>query len=191
MNMDHKPKGLPADAQKVFMGEIFTIWQWPQKIYDGSIQTFEKAQRPDTVFVLPVLPDGKILLVTDEQPHRQPILTLPAGRMEAAEEPLYAMKRELLEETGYEAGRWIPWYSYQPVGKILWHVHGFIARDLRQVKMADPGKGERITPQPYSFEEFIAAVREDKMHDFALKAYILEALLDEQKMKEFKNLLYG
>lgn len=182
---------LPPDATKAFQGEIFSIWQWPQKIYDGSVVTFEKAQRADTVFVLPVMDDGRIMLVLDEQPHRQPILTLPAGRMEEGEEPASAIKREFLEETGYEATSWLPWYSYQPVGKILWRIHGFIARDLVFTKEADPGAGEKITLQPHTFDDFVAAVRSDKIHDYKLKSVILEALLDEDTMKEFKQLLYG
>lgn len=182
---------LPKGATKAFQGTIFSIWQWPQEVYDGSIRTFEKAQRADTVFVLPVMDDGRIMLIIDEQPHRGPILTLPAGRMEEGEDPASAIAREFLEETGYEAGSWTPWYSYQPVGKIIWNLHGFIARDLVHTKDADPGAGERITIKPHTFEEFIEAVRSEKILDYKLKSIILEALLDEFKMKELKKLLYG
>lgn len=186
-----RPSHLPENATKAFQGTIFSIWQWPQTIYDGSVKTFEKAQRADTVFVLPVMDDGRIMMIIDEQPHREPILTLPAGRMEEGEEPELAMKREFLEETGYEARSWKPWYSYQPMGKVIWNMYGFIARDLVFTKEADPGAGEKITITPHTFEEFIAIVRSDKIHDPTLKSYILEALLDERKMKEFKHLLYG
>lgn len=42
---------VPDAAQHVFEGMIFDVYQWPQKLFDGSEHTFEMLKRPDTVVV--------------------------------------------------------------------------------------------------------------------------------------------
>ena len=59
---------IPKHAQTVFAGKIFTVYQWEQRMFDGSTEIFEKIGRTDTVNVIPVLEDGKILLTRQEQP---------------------------------------------------------------------------------------------------------------------------
>ena len=48
--------------------------QWEQELFDGTMTTFEKLTRPDTVVVFPTLPDGKILLTEQEQPGKEPFV---------------------------------------------------------------------------------------------------------------------
>lgn len=38
---------IPPNAQRVFSGKIFDVYQWPQPLFDGSIATFEVAKRLD------------------------------------------------------------------------------------------------------------------------------------------------
>ena len=71
MNIE-RPKSnqpIPPDAKKVFSGVLFDVYQWEQKMFDGSVATFEKLKRPDTVVVFPVLPNGRIILTEQEQPN--------------------------------------------------------------------------------------------------------------------------
>ena len=184
-------KSLPTNAKKVFQGEIFSVWQWPQKLYDGSIKTFELLERPDTAYLLPVLPDGKILLVDDEQPHRSPVLTIPRGMVESNELPEAGAVRECLEETGYRSETVINWFSYRAYLKNIWTIHFFIGRNT--TKVAEPAEepGERITLHPVSFEEFIHLGGSGQLQDLKLQTIILEAQLDTAKMDRLKQLLYG
>ena len=39
---------IPPEADCVFRGEIYEVHQWPQKMPDGSVKTFEMLRRPDT-----------------------------------------------------------------------------------------------------------------------------------------------
>jgi len=59
---------IPPEAQCVFAGEIFSVYQWPQRLYDGSVATFEMVRRPDTVFVIAVDDAGNVLVNDEEQP---------------------------------------------------------------------------------------------------------------------------
>ena len=68
-------------------------------MFDGHEVVFEKIKRPDTVLVLPVFDDGRILLVEEEQPGSKPGIGTPGGRVDDGEGILEAAKRELREES--------------------------------------------------------------------------------------------
>lgn len=145
---------IPTHAKRVFQGEIFDVYQWEQKLFDGSIATFEALRRPDTALVMPVQ-GGKILLADQEQPNQPRHLTFFGGRVDAGEKPLEAAQRELQEEAGVTSDRWELLTSVQPYGKIEWTVHYFIAHDCRTVGAPRLDPGERITTHAVTFEEFL------------------------------------
>src|SRR3989338_6582771 len=151
---------IPDHAEKVFSGTVFDVYQWQQKMYDGSYSTFEKLKRADTVVVIPVTQDSQIILIEEEQPEKKPFLGIPGGRVEQNEDVLEAAKRELLEETGFSTGDFELWGSEQPFSKIEWAVYTFIAKGC--VKNADLklDVGEKIKLRPVSFEEFVDLVCE-------------------------------
>src|SRR3990167_5343878 len=128
---------IPDSAKKVFSGVIFDVYQWEQEQFDGTKATFEKLKRPDTVVVFPVLPDGRIILTEQEQPGKEPFIGATGGRGDEGEDILTAAKRELLEESGYEAEKYILWHAEQPVSKIDWAVYVFIAKGLKKVADLD------------------------------------------------------
>lgn len=74
---------------------------------DGSHATREFIQHPGAVAVLPLLDDGRVVLVRQ---HRYPtgkvLLELPAGKLDPRESTLQCAARELQEETGYRAREW-------------------------------------------------------------------------------------
>src|SRR3989338_338565 len=100
---------IPPHAKRVFQGVIFDVYQWEQEMFDGTRAIFEKLKRPDTVVVFPVLPDGKIILTEQEQPGKKPFIGATGGRIDEGEEVLAAARRDLLEESGYEASEFILW----------------------------------------------------------------------------------
>lgn len=47
-----KVRLIPKEATKVFEGRIYDVYQWPQKLFDGSTETFEMLSRADTVKII-------------------------------------------------------------------------------------------------------------------------------------------
>ncbi len=69
-------------------------------MYDGSIARFERIRFIDGSFVIPILPDGRILLTRQEQPGRSEFISLPGGSFDSPDEdPSVCALRELREET--------------------------------------------------------------------------------------------
>lgn len=142
---------VPTKAEKVFHGEIYDVYQWPQKLFDGSTATFEMVSRPDTVKVIAVKND-KIVIVKQRQPTLDWYYDFPSGRHDDTQETeLEAAKRELREETGMRFKNWKLIDVGQPFIKIDWLVYTFLATDFIDQGAQDLDAGEEIEVMELSF----------------------------------------
>jgi ADP-ribose diphosphatase len=184
---------LPEDAKKVFDGIIFDVYQWEQPQFDGTVKTFEKLKREDTALIIPILKDSTILLLEQEQPGKPPFVGFAGGRIDEGEDPLEGAKRELREETGYEATDWELIDAVQPVSKIEWSVYTYVARGCRPTSKQSLDSGEKVEFRPISFDELIEIMARDDFHDKEgmLGRLALRALYDRSQKEEFRRLLYG
>jgi ADP-ribose pyrophosphatase len=74
---------------------------------DGTLATREYIQHPGAVAVVPILDDGRIVLVRQfRYPISRTIVEFPAGKRDPGESTLDCARRELAEETGYRAREW-------------------------------------------------------------------------------------
>ena len=185
-HLAYRKSTIPENAKRVFEGTVFDVYQWEQKLYDGTTAVFEKIARSDTAVIYPVLEDGKILLIKDSQPQRDTVITAPSGRLEEGETPEEGIVRELLEETGYEPKDLVPFYTVQPYEKIDWQVNVFIGKGCRKIAEPKLDPGEKIELYPVSFDELLELSTQGllRQEGFALRAF--EAKLDSEKMRELK-----
>ena len=169
-------KLIPEEAEKVFQGKIWAVYQWPQKMFDGSFETFEMLRRADTVKIIPVATaaeahelgfaagvaddesgdlGGMQLIVTkQEQPRKDCFYDYPGGRMDEEDaDELAAAKRELLEETGLSFRNWKLIKVEQPFSKIDWLVYTFLATGLEGPVSQNLDAGEKIEVEAMGFEE--------------------------------------
>ena len=179
---------IPDNAKLVFKGVVFDVYQWEQELFDGSKKTFEKLKRRDTVVVFPVLPDGRIILTEQEHPGKDPFTGATGGGVEEGEEILEAAKRELLEESGYEAGEYILWDARYPASKIDWVVYTFVAKGLNKVKDLELDGGEKIVLKPVLFDEFIDIGANENFAEKEIIPKLFEAKLSPEKKEELRKL---
>lgn len=154
---------IPEHAEKKFSGILFDVYQWQQTMFDGSTQTFERIKRPDTVQVIAVTEDKQIIILKEQQPDMsEAIMSIPGGRMDKeGESPEDAVRRELLEETGYSSSSVQLWFEERPVSKMEWTVYTFIARNCKKVQDTSLDVGERIELNTVSFDEFLTLIQSD------------------------------
>ncbi len=181
---------MPPNAKSVFKGKIFEVWQWEQKMFDGSIEIFERLRRTNSVIVITTVGD-KILIQRELQPDREvPFLTMPGGCVDDGEDPLSAAKRELLEETGYESSDWTLLNEFRPYHKIDWTVYLFVARQGHKIQVPHLDAGEKITSRLVNFEEFLMLSEDESMRNKELMEILLRARLDPKKKEELRKLLF-
>ncbi len=189
MNIDRPaPKqSMPENALKVFTGKLFDVYQWEQEGYDGQKRIFERVRRDDTAIVIPVTEDGKIILIEEEQPGKKPFIGTVGGRIDEGEDPLFAAKRELLEETGYEAQDWKFLKAHQPMAKMDWAIYTFVANNCKKVSEQNLDGAEKIKPIELSFDAFIETASAENFNEIDIRLRVLEAKADPKKLVILKE----
>jgi len=94
-------------TETVYKGNFLHVQRDKALLPNGHQSTREFVLHPGAVLVVPLLENGNLLL---ERQFRYPLqkvfIELPAGKIDAGEDPLVTGQRELLEETGYSANDW-------------------------------------------------------------------------------------
>ncbi len=109
---------------------------------------------------------NRILLVRQFRlPAAKSLWELPAGRLDEGEKPLQAARRELREETGYQARNWKKLATFWPSpGYVAEKMTIFLATGLAAGK-AEPMEDERIECRWFTRKELDGMIREGKIED--------------------------
>jgi ADP-ribose diphosphatase len=94
-----------------------------------------RIEHPEASAVVPYVTGDEIIMVRQYRyALGKEILEIPAGKLDPGERPDECAKRELLEETGYEANRLDFIYTYAPaIGYSNELIHIYAAHDLKKV----------------------------------------------------------
>jgi ADP-ribose pyrophosphatase len=93
-----------VSREVLYTGRVFNLIVDQVEYPGGERGVREIAQHPGGAVTVPILGDGRVVLVRQfRYPFGRQILELPAGKLDRGEAPEHAARRELAEETGYEA----------------------------------------------------------------------------------------
>ncbi|MBU9712759.1 NUDIX hydrolase [Evansella tamaricis] len=106
---------------------------------------------------------------------------LPAGMIDQHEEPLHAAKRELLEETGYEAETWTALGYFHPsAGSTSETIHLFLAADLMKTSDQSLEESELISVYLKDWHDVMSLIQQGEFkHGAGLAAILKYKLLME------------
>jgi ADP-ribose pyrophosphatase len=153
-------------SEIIYKGPVFGVRRDLVLEPGGIRATREVITHPGSVVVLPVLPDGRILLIRQyRHATRQFLWELVAGRMEAGETPARAAARELIEETGYRARRFRVFLDVFPTpGFLEERMYILLAQELTSGD-AHPEVDEKITPRAFTPAQLKGMIRRGKLRD--------------------------
>ncbi len=117
------------------------------RLADGALQEYHVFEIHDAVAVVPVLPDGSIVMLWQfRHPHGKTHWEVPAGRVDEGESAAAAAERELLEETGYRPKRLVHLGGFYPTNGISpHHAELYAALDCELVQSPEPGPVEKFS----------------------------------------------
>lgn len=92
-------------SERVFEGKLVQVRVDRVRLPSGREATREVVEHPGAVAILPVLDDGRLVLVRQfRYAVQRALLEVPAGTLEPGESPAACAVRELQEEVGLVAG---------------------------------------------------------------------------------------
>jgi ADP-ribose pyrophosphatase len=161
-------------SKLIYQGKIFGVRQ-DQVLEPGGVKALrDVVTHHGSVVLLPVLPDGGIILVRQYRHTANAFLwELPAGRIERGERAAVAAQRELSEETGYRARHFRLMMDVYPTpGFVAERMYVYAASGL-YAAASTPDADERIETRPFALSALLRMIRRRDVHDAKTVAGVL------------------
>lgn len=154
------------DGETAWQGRVIRVEDLRVEIPNGALKHRDIVRHPGGVGIVALTDSGKIALVRQYRTALDRVtVEIPAGKLEPGEDPLEAAKRELREETGFEAGRIAYLTSIAPSpGYTDEIIRIYFATHLTFVG-ANPDDDEFINVDLVDVNELIDAVLDGKIED--------------------------
>jgi len=153
--------------ERVFEGIILNIDHVTNELPNGKAAKREIAVHVGASAVLPIDAEGNVYLVRQfRAPIDQVLLEIPAGKLDSVDEDrLLAAKRELQEETGFEADNWLHLTdTFTTPGFSNERISLYLARELK-AGACNPDEDEFLNVVKLPFEEAFQMVMRGEIRD--------------------------
>ena len=154
-----------VSSETVYAGKLIDVRKDTVRLPNGKTTEREIVVHPDVIGLVPVLPDGRVVLVRQfRKSADRALLEIPAGGIDEGETPEEAARREMVEETGYRIGALerLSGFFTSP-GYTDEYMHLFVATDL------EPGKPTEETDEIevvlMSLDEALSRLTRGEMDD--------------------------
>jgi ADP-ribose pyrophosphatase len=157
---------LVTKTRYAYTGRLLRLRVSQVRLTNGINTTREIVEHPGAVAIIPLLDENKILFV---QQYRmaagKKLLEIPAGTLERGETALFCAKRELTEETGYEARKIRKLFScYLAPGYSTEKIHFFLGTRLTR-REARQAEDETITVRAMKLSQGLRAIEAGRIQD--------------------------
>jgi ADP-ribose pyrophosphatase len=154
------------NSTKVFNGRLLHVFKDEVRLPDGETSTREYIKHPGAAAVVPVFSNGDIMLVRQfRYPLQQAFYEVPAGKIDAGEDPEKTAVRELKEETGLVCGRIEPLAPFHPsIGYTNEVIHLYCAWDITESER-ESDDDEFLLIERMPFREAVEMVYDGKITD--------------------------
>ena len=154
------------DCQLAFDGVVAKGYRVGVRMPDGRVMPRDFLHYNGAAVILPVLDDGSIVLIRNRRfAVDEELWELPAGMLEPGEDPVVCAVRELVEETGYRAGKIekLGWFYTGP-GTTDEKMHAFLATGLARGEQALEAY-EQIRVEVVAEEQVRRMIADGTLHD--------------------------
>jgi len=154
------------DTKTVFRGTIVNVRHDLAKLQNGNFVPREVVEHPGGVGIVPVTGDNKVLMVRQYRyPMEEELLEIPAGKLSDGEDPYDCAVRELSEETGCTASRFVDLgMIYPSAGFCREILYIYLALDLSQGEM-HLDENELLSVEALGFGELMEMIMANKLPD--------------------------
>ena len=176
MHLQEKTTG----SEKTYQGKVFYVTRDTAELEDGKEVQRDVVHHSGGVCVVPLTEKGTVLMVKQfRYPMQQVTLEIPAGKLEAGEDPADCGRRVLREEAGRTCGK------YTPLGKLFPTpaydtevIHMYLAQELSAPEAQDLDDGEFLDVTELPLEQAVHMVMDGEIPDAKtqialLKTYVL------------------
>ncbi len=162
----------------VYRGKIISLRVDTAELENQKTATREVVEHPGGVCVLPLDDKGNVTLVRQfRYPYMEELLELPAGKRSPGEDPLECGKRELTEETGFQAEHYTSLGELYPSPGYLDEViYLYLATGLTQVGQ-NLDEDEFLDVCTLPLDEAVQMVLAGTIKDAKTQAALLKAYL--------------